>query len=217
VTGRPDLGTVADWVEGRLDAERARQVAAAVAADPELQAHADWLRALLAAAAAMPLQAPPPAVSDRLTDVFDDYLRRQRPAASGPVLRATLVFDSRRDVALAGVRGAASDEIVHLAYAVDLAMEGAASPAVLDVVVDAEPLHSGRVRVSGQVLPSDVRAVGAVAVTAVADAADEPLAAAVTDALGRFDLGEVADTVAELRLSAPYATVVAPLALRAGR
>jgi hypothetical protein len=74
--GRPDFGTLLDWLEGRLDADRAVRVAGQVAeADERTRRTVDWLRAFLTAARELPLEEPPPIVRQRLKRYFARWSR----------------------------------------------------------------------------------------------------------------------------------------------
>ena len=74
--GRPDFRTLLDWLEGRLDADRASRVAGQVAeADERTLRTVDWLRAFLTAARELPLEEPPPIVRQRLKRYFARWSR----------------------------------------------------------------------------------------------------------------------------------------------
>jgi hypothetical protein len=69
--GRPGFRTLLDWLEGRLDADRADRVAAQVAqADERTLRTVDWLRGFLTAARELPLAEPPPVVRQSLQQYF---------------------------------------------------------------------------------------------------------------------------------------------------
>ena len=76
--GRPGFRTLLDWLEGRLDADRAERVAAQVAeADERTLGTVDWLRAFLTTARELPLAEPPPIVRQRLRQYFARWSRAQ--------------------------------------------------------------------------------------------------------------------------------------------
>lgn len=148
---RPDFAVLADWLEGRLDAERADRVRAAVAdGGPQVQSAVAWLQEFLRTVESVPGHPPPPLLRQRLRQHFQAWSegRSGRPQQL-VTIRATLVFDSRVDRPLAQVRGRAGTDGVHLAF----------RSALADVVVDARMLGDGYARVEGQVLPvHDTRA-----------------------------------------------------------
>jgi len=102
--GRPDFRTLLDWLEGRLDADGAERVAAQVAdADEQTLRTVDWLRGFLTTARELPLAEPPPIVRQSLKQYFARWSRAQAAPAQEPRrVHAELLFDSRRDMALAG-------------------------------------------------------------------------------------------------------------------
>lgn len=74
--GRPDFRTLLDWLEGRLDTDRAEWVAAQVAEADELVLRTvDWLRGFLATARELPLEEPPPIVRQHLRQYFACWSR----------------------------------------------------------------------------------------------------------------------------------------------
>lgn len=76
--GRPDFRTLLDWLEGRLDADKAERVAVQVAeADERTLRTVDWLRGFLTAARGLPLEEPPPTVRQSLKQYFARWSRAQ--------------------------------------------------------------------------------------------------------------------------------------------
>lgn len=112
--GRAGFRMLLDWLEGRLDADRAERVAAQVAeADERTLCTVDWLRGFLTTARELPLEEPPPIVRQSLKQYFARWSRIQA------VLRRVHVeplFDNRRDAALAGVDAATDDDAIDLVY-----------------------------------------------------------------------------------------------------
>lgn len=143
----PGLRTLVDWLEGRLDDERAVEVEAVVAAgDAELSRTVTWLQTFLADTSRHRLQSAPPLVRQRLNQHFRRWSAGSEPAASDPPpIIGQLVFDSRRDRPRTAVRGSPGPGTTHFAYT---------SP-VADVVVDVSPQTDGLVRLEGQVLMAD--------------------------------------------------------------
>ena len=208
--GRADphgFGTLADWVEGRLDPEKARQVAASVAgADGHTRATVEWLQAFLQTARALPLHEPPPIVRQNLSQYFARWSRaraelRQQPREE----RVRLLFDSRQDVALAGVRsGPGGGEAAHLAYSADAG----------DLLLDVYPAGPGRLRLDGHVLPASPE--GAPIFEAWVTGGGLTVATKDGDELGRFCLRDVPRARCELRASNGLVTFIADLRLDPG-
>lgn len=147
----PSFTTIADWVDGRLDPATASTVEQALAAgDARTTSAVAWLRSFREVSAQLPLEAPPVRVRYYLRRRFDEHARR--PPERGAVARrllAALVFDSRTEVATAGVRaGDVDSETVHLAFRSDAG----------DVLLDLTPSGEGMVRIDGQMLWADGRA-----------------------------------------------------------
>jgi hypothetical protein len=83
--GRPDFRTLLDWLEGRLDADRAERVAAQVAeADERTLRTVDWLRGFLTTARELPLEEPPPIVRQNLRQYFARWSRAQAALGEYP-------------------------------------------------------------------------------------------------------------------------------------
>jgi hypothetical protein len=78
--GRPDFRTLLDWLESRLETDRAERVAAQVAeADEQTLRAVEWLRGFLITARELPLEEPPPIVRQSLKQYFARWSRA--PAA----------------------------------------------------------------------------------------------------------------------------------------
>ena len=195
---------LADWVDGRLPAGRAEVVGAEVSvAGPEVQASVRWLDQFRVLARAMPLVEPPPVVGQHLRRHFRLWSQARAALSQPPAqLMATLLFDSRLDVAPAGVRGVDDyDGAAHVAYT----CEGA------DVVLDLIRTGDGGVRVEGQVLVAEgVEPV----FEAVVVGPGGVLRTVDGDELGRFSLVSVPVDATELRVSNGDFVIVAALDLR---
>jgi hypothetical protein len=205
---RPDFGTLLDWLEGRLDPQTAEQIAAQVAeGDERTRRTVEWLRGFLATAQAMPLHEPPPIVRQNLNQYFARWSRAQAELGQQPrVVHARLLFDSRQDLALAGVRAGPGedDDTFHLAYT---AAEG-------DMLVDVYRLGAGLVRLEGQVMlaqpdeaPIFEASVAGPGFTVRTRDGDE---------LGRFFLRDVPARRCQLEATNGLVTVVAALDLGPG-
>jgi hypothetical protein len=196
-----------DWLEGRLDLETGDRVAAHVAGtDERTRRTVEWLSGFLATARALPLHDPPPIVRQSLDQYFARWSRARAELGQQPrEVRAQLLFDSRLDLAAAGVRaGASDDEAVHLVYTAD---EG-------DLLIDVYPLGPGSVRLDGQMLPTSPgeapifeASVAGPGFTVRTKDGDE---------LGRFRLKDVPERQCQLRASNGLITVVADLNLDPG-
>jgi hypothetical protein len=201
---RPDFATLADWLEGRLDAEAAERVATAVErGDRGLLAAVDWLRGFMRCADALPMRTPPPLVRQQLRQHFGRW-SKAKAILEQPVvrLRAELMFDSRMDRPLTAVRGPADTDVIHLAYRSDLA----------DLVIDVHPLPDGQVRLEGQVLP--ISDSVAPVFEATATGPDIEVRAIDGDELGRFALSPVPVEAVELQVGNGELVLLAPLDLR---
>ena len=203
----PEFGTLLDWLEGRLEPAAAAEVTAQVAdGDAQTRRTVDWLRGFLATAAAMPLYEPPPIVAQRLSQHFARWSRAQAELDRRPAeMPARLLFDSRQDLALAGVRAGAGDgDAVHLAYATDAG----------DLLLDVYEQGGGLVRVDGQVLLAETQ--GAPAFEASVIGPGFTLRTSDGDDLGRFSLTGVPAVRCELRATNGLVTIVAGLDLEPG-
>ncbi len=133
-----------DWIEGRLPAEEAAQVAAALAAaGPAGQADADWLRAFGRASSSLQLDSPSP-------DLHAALLRQYQPPLARRIadrVAALLSFDSAMaQPAIAGLR---SGELRarQVVFSCDL----------LEVALNMRPSrHSDRLDVNGQIFPREL-------------------------------------------------------------
>ena len=196
---------LADWLEGRLDPEAEADVAAAVAAgDARTRSTVDWLRSFLEVTRDFRLHQPPPVVRQSLRQHFARWSQARAVLERAPLVYAAgPVFDSRTDLALAGARSAGpDDEIVHLAYATDAA----------DLVLDAQPLQSGLLRLEGQVLTS--ASEPAPIFQAVLRGEHFEQRTVDGDALGRFSFEDVPAGRYELRATNGELAIVADVDLR---
>lgn len=208
LTGRPSFTELLDWVEGRLAPEQADAVAAYVAtADEATTETLEWIREFLDDARSMPLQTPPPELSQRLRDVF---VGLHSPEQTDGWSDASLMYDTRRGVAAAGVRSLEGDG-VHLAFDSDLGR----------FVLEASPAGPGEVDIQGLIMVSLVDDTDAAAEDGIDSGIDVAFlqqgvlrraARATPD--GRFDVPGVPVDVDEMWLTAGGSRVRAPLDLR---
>lgn len=201
----PTLTQLIDWLDGRFSPEKAEEMADRVAGSGSRTAAAvHWLRGFLATASEVPLHEPPPLVRQNLNAYFDAWSTSRKITHRARVSTVvTLLFDSRRDPAPAGVRSSGSlDEVAHIGYT-----SGAA-----DLLLDVTPLRAGRVRVDGQVL---VRRPSAGPVfEAVLEGPDFRQRTVDGDMHGRFAFADVPDTVERLVVSNAVQSITATLSLR---
>ncbi len=195
---------LADWIDDRLGPPEAAAVEAMVAEAPELAAAATWLRKFERAAEELPLEDPPAIVGQRLRQYFDRRNAGFVVPTPLPELCAEMVSDSRRDLAVSGVRAVgASDQTIQLAYRSSRA----------DLVVDIHRLGRGRNRLDGQLLPTESGAARIAEV--VAAGVGTEFTALNGDVLGRFCLADVPDGRYELRASNGEFVVIAEVAIEA--
>lgn len=197
-----------DWVDGRLDDERAAEVASRVAEDgtPETAAALEWIREFKAAAALMPLVAPPEHVRSSVRAAF----RRLRAPWAGSADDLHLDFDSRF-APLAGVRSAGGpSDLFHLDY----------SSVGIAVSLDISPLAGNELLVSGTVTGAMTGAEVAEPVDGrtptdwgvVFNSGGEPRRTTAADRAGRFST-RVPDDVDEIWIVSAARRVRAELSL----
>jgi hypothetical protein len=199
---RPDFATLLDWLEGRLDPAAAEQVAAQVGeADERTRSTVDWLRGFLATTRALPLHVPPPIVRQSLDQYFARWSRARAELDRMPhEVHAQLLFDSRQDLATAGVRaGTGDDDAVHLVYTAE---EG-------DLLIDVYRLGAGLVRLDGQVLLAQPQE--APIFEASVAGAGFSVRTRDGDELGRFSLRDVPEGHCQLKATNGLITIVADL------
>jgi hypothetical protein len=140
----PTFRQLVDWVEGRLTRRDATEVGAAVdRGGPDVERTVAWIRDFIELGRRHPLPTPPPIVRQRLRQSFGRH-NGQLP----PLRRETadLMFDSRDDAVVAGVRGGPSlDDGYRLAFASES----------VGVLVDVLPASDRTVDLEGQVLTPD--------------------------------------------------------------
>jgi len=203
VSSAPELRSLIDWIDGQLPEDQAAAVASAVAAgDHRTTATVRWLQGFVRTARAVPMHEPPPILRQRLSQDFEAWLAARAALERRPrIVPMTLIFDSRSDRELVGVRAATDDTAVHLAFRSDEA----------DLMLDLFPQSDGRLRCEGQVLLADVDAASVFEATI-----EGPGFASRTvdgDVHGGFTIADVRTGATVLRASNGEVTVVAPLDL----
>ncbi|MBD8869507.1 hypothetical protein [Nocardioides donggukensis] len=111
--------TLLDWLEGRLPDDASAAVAERVRnGGPDLRETVGWLREFLEFTRTHWLHDVPPIVGQSLREAFDQH-RRGGEAPAPRRIRPTLLFDSRSERELVGVRGGPmhrAGDVIHLAY-----------------------------------------------------------------------------------------------------
>lgn len=171
---------LADWVEGRLSEEEAREIEERVAAaGDETRADVEWLRAFARAGEEISLEAPPQEVRDELVRRFEAWAEGQRPPGFLERLVATLTFDGGLQPAF-GVRSAGTSEERQLVYGTNAA----------DIVLNIRP-RGGRLDLDGQIFPADEAEPGPFGVQLLDEGGTE-VAVSAADDLGEFAFESVA-------------------------
>lgn len=195
--------TLLDWLDGRLDhAVAARMIGHLADASPEERESMEWLRWFLMVTRTEREAKPPPMIRQRLAQA---YARRGQgtagPERTVPVTPSA-VFDSRRDLAVGGVRGAApAGESVHLAFMSEDA----------DLVLDVTTGPTGHLDIAGQVfLPV---ATTAPVFEATVRAAEGEVRCVDGDRFGRFHFSRLPTPVRHLTATNGEVTLDLPLDL----
>ncbi|MFP5281978.1 MAG: hypothetical protein ACLGIF_00825 [Actinomycetes bacterium] len=199
----PDFATLLDWTEGRLGERAAERVAGAVSTGhPETSATLVWLQNFRSLAQTMPLHSPPPIVRQHLRRHFRRWSQARAALVQAPVrLVASLLFDSRLDLAGAGFRGVDhAENVVHLAYSSDRA----------DLVLDVRRVGPEEVRIDGQVLVEEGEPP---VFEASAHGPHGTVRTVDGDDLGRFCLPSVPEDATELRVTNGEVIITAALNL----
>lgn len=196
----PSFETLVDWIEGRLDRREAESVSARVAVgDAETKRTIEWIHGFLELSGVNPLPAPPPIVRQRLRQTFERHANAEREVRE---FLAQIVFDSRSDAELVGVRGVAlTDESFHIAYATEAA----------HVLIDVLPHDDGTADLAGQVVLSDL---GPPVFEASTTGASPARASIEGDGHGRFRLDGVPIDTTGLRLGNGEVEIELPIDLR---
>jgi hypothetical protein len=163
-TQEPGFGLLLDWLENRLPAAQAADVAARVAAgDPNLQRSVAWLRAYLGAAERVHF-ASSPALQDRLVKLFEAQTRQSRPPSLLRRYVAALTSDSRLQLGTTGLRGRDDAAPRQLLFSAEVA----------DIVLNLNT-KAGKADLRGQIFPNTDTPPGNLAVQLLRDSVEAAL------------------------------------------
>lgn len=184
----PDLGLLADWLEGRLTAEESARIERQVAVDAELGLSARWVRGFLEAVGSIPKAEPSRAVNEQLQQHFARWANAQ-PAYDESVrhYQADLLFDSTQHGSLVGVRG--ESDMVKFVFGSEIG----------DLYIDVCPAGTGSVRLLGQVMLADDTDAPIFTATALWPTGDPQTCE--SDEFGRFLFSELAAVPSEINVS----------------
>lgn len=181
------LELAADLVEGRLSAESAAEVEAAMATDVELADSVRWVRAFVELTRTLPQPAPSPLLAQRLQQHFTRWTKAQQALGETAFrYRAALLFDSREDRPV-GVRG--GSEAVTLVFGSEVG----------DLVVDLHGDRPGQIRLLGQVMLDNATSAPFFEAAAMLPGGREQRCE--SDQFGRFRLSDLAAVPTELQVS----------------
>jgi hypothetical protein len=131
-----------DWVEGRLDPERAEAVEALLREDdPATAETVAWIRDFLAGAGLMPLHELPAEASAELHEIVRLHASAWAPSAYDD---ASPVADSTGALPATGTRAGGASDVAHLVFDSDAGRLG----------LDVARVTSGRVDVHGRFAPA---------------------------------------------------------------
>jgi hypothetical protein len=199
------FATLVDWIEGRLSDAESQLVADEVArADQETLGTIAWLRALKSISRTIRLESAPSELGRTLALRFAAHARAARPGVLQRVV-AALTFDSARQFAASGARGAqtpgAPRQLVFTTDALDVAISIALRG------------DNQRYDLFGQILPKGDLA-GDFSLQLLRG--DDILQRISADELGEFTIPLVPAGIYELSLStADVAIILAPLEVQA--
>lgn len=142
----PRFAQILNWLEGKLPEEEMQSVTEALAAtDKATQADLEWLRMFLLTSKEVHLASPPAKVKEISKHRFAEYATTYRPLGFIQHCQAMLTFDSRGQVAAAGLRSASTESLQQqLIYSTEIA----------EVVMNVQWLpQDKRFNLIGQVFP----------------------------------------------------------------
>lgn len=200
------LGVIMDWLRGRAaNIDDVYELFEEARHDPDLRADIEWALRLHQGASDLPLVDPPPLLRQKLRQQFRSWTSAREPSGvSVSEYAAELVFDSRQDRLVAGMRGSdTEDGPVHLVWRTEVA----------DFMVQARRLDDGLIDLDGQVLLACPTSAPVFEVTVHGPGV--AFRSVDGDALGRFHT-RVTDSVDRLVLTNGELTLSAPINLADG-
>ena len=197
------FGQLVDWVEGRLPAAEAAQVAAQVAADAGLQADVAWLETFRQISDRTAWEAPPAAVRADLSRQFAAYAAENRAPSWWERLTAVLKFDSQAQPLAAGIRSAAAADrqLIYSTPYADVALTIQQRPATQAFTI------------LGHVLPTAAPAPDIYSVQLRQDDSERGFTAA--DELGEFVFTDLPGGAYELAIQHDQYEILVPVQLSA--
>lgn len=190
------VARMVDLVKGKLSAEEAAEVEAAVSrGDEDTRSTLLCVRQFLAAAGEVNQVVPPPELRQALLGIFRPSPSRTSRPGLIERIAAVLISDSWAGLAPAGVRGETAAAERHLTYS---------SPAT-DLVLDVSPAPRGHFRIDGQVLPN-TDADGIFCVQVLSD--DIEAAITLCDDVGEFTFDELAPGTYRIVVSMDLAEII---------
>ena len=196
---------LADWVEGRLSDEEARDVEERVAAAGEAtRAEVAWLRAFAGISEDIVFDEPPPEVREEMTRRFEAYAEGRRSPGLMERLVANLSFDSGVQPAF-GVRAAGSRETQRqLIFTTDAA----------EIALNVRPRpRDGSLDLDGQVFPAGDADPASFTVQLLSGTDEVGITA--TDQLGEFGFQAVSPERYQILVSGDWVEIlISPIELR---
>lgn len=198
---KPSFEKLVDWLEGRLSAPEAEQVAAQVAADETLQTDVAWLQTFHQRRQQIIFAAPPANLRTELGRRFAAHTAENRPPTLWERLTAVLKFDSYTQLAAAAVRSLPSHER-QLVYSTNRA----------DVALTIQTNFPDRLfQLYGQVLPIQDETAGSLSAQLVQHQQERWFT--MTDEVGEFVLEKIPAGEYELVIGNDQFQIIVPLQL----
>ena len=187
-----------DWIEGRLSAEETAVIAAEVAqAGEETKRLISWIQLFHRASDEIVMPPLPPERRRLLQRRFEQFAEGRRRPGFLQRLVASLTFDSRQQLGLAGAREAAIQaEPRQLVYSTEIA----------DIALNIQQEAAGVFTIAGQVFPmSDEVSMDAFTIQLLQGITEFGMA--MTDELGEFAFKGVSPGVYDIILSSERAEI----------
>ena len=197
----PEFARILDWLEGKLPEEEAAALAAQLAAaGEETLADLNWLRSFLELSRKNKLASPPPELRHELRRLFVEYAGEHRPQNAFRRMLASLTFDSRSQMAAAGLRSAditgAQAQLIFSTPVAEVALNFQTRP------------QDQHINLLGQVFPLEDRPMQAFSVQLLSGAQEAGLAS--SDELGEFAFEGIPAGTYDLILSTDTFEVLIP-------